>query len=63
MITVSKGNVHDYLNLHMCFDKVNGTVEITQTTYIQKLVDLFPEARRVAITPHTENLFKVNTEA
>ena len=63
VISVSRGNVHDYLNLHMCFDKVNGTVEITQATYIQKLVDMFPEARKVAITPHTENLFKVNTEA
>ena len=60
---ISRGKVHDYLGMDLCFGTCPGTMIISMIKYLQKVIDNFQEVLRgTKACPVGDNLFKVRED-
>ena len=58
--TISRGNMHNYLETYLNFGICPGTMMISMIKYLQKVIDKFPVVLRgTKACPAEDNVFKV----
>ena len=61
--TISRGEVHDYLGMEMDFGTDPGTMIISMSKDLQKIIEEFPETLRgTKASPARDNLFDIREE-
>jgi hypothetical protein len=61
---ICRGNIHEYLGMTLDLSAL-GEVKVTMIPYIKEIVDLFrkhDDTDRIAATPASDHLFKVNDD-
>ena len=60
---ISRGKVHDYLGMEMNFGTDPGTIIISMSKYLQKIIEEFPETLRgTKASPARDNLFDIRED-
>ena len=63
-MTVTRGQEHDFLGMHIVFDRSSGKATITMSSYLHEAInESGMDIRRKAATPATGSLFTVNPDA
>ena len=63
-MTVTRGNEHDFLGMHIVFNKSSGTATITMSSYIHEAInESGMDIRRKVATPATSGLFTIDPTA
>ena len=63
-MTVTRGLEHDFLGMHIVFDRSSGTATITMASYLHEAInESGMDIRRKVATPATNNLFVIDPDA